>query len=179
MFKGIMSIVLLITAVGTFFMLIKPLYAEVGSLSAQKTSFEEALSNTKQIQETRDKLLSQYNNVSRESIDRLNKIIPSQPGSMEFILEMQNIAQKNGMTLKKIDVRDAETSGKVGFEAEGNLWETVPFSAKLSGTYKSFYLFARDAEKNLRLTDINSISFSSGETDFYEFIIEGSFYWKK
>ena len=180
MFKGIISIVFLAAAIATFFGLTKPLYNEIKDLKVQKSSFEEALSDSKQIQETRDILLSQYNKISQENLDRLNKILPAQAGSMKFILEMESIVQKNGMTMKNIDIKEkGETSEKVNFGAEIKSWETVSFSLKLSGSYKSFYSFLKDMEKNLRLTDISAITFSTGETDFYEFIVEGAFYWKK
>jgi Tfp pilus assembly protein PilO len=180
MFKGIISIVFLAAAIATFFGLTKPLYNEIKDLRVQKSSFEEALSDSKQIQETRDILLSQYNKISKENLDRLNKILPAQAGSMKFILEMESIVQKNGMTLKNIDIKEkGETSEKVNFGAEIKSWETVPLSLKLSGSYKSFYSFLKDIEKNLRLTDINTITFSAGEADLYEFNVEGAFYWKK
>jgi len=182
MFKGIASIIFLAAAIATFFGLTKPLYNEIKDLKAQKSSFEEALSNSKQIQETRDILLSQYNKVPQESIDRLNKILPTNAGSMKFILEMESIVQKNGMTLKSIDIKEKEerkTSEKVNFGDENKSWETAPFSLRLSGSYKSFYSFLKDIEKNLRLTDITTLSFSAGEADFYEFNVGGEFYWKK
>jgi hypothetical protein len=177
MFKGIISILLLIAAGAVFFMFTRPLYSEIKEFKNQKSSFEEALSNTKQIQEKRDQLLTQYNTISKENLDRLDSILPSQPGAMEFILEIESVAQKNGMVLKKVDIKGvAETSGKVDFGAETKKWETVPLALKLSGSYKSFYLFLKDMEKSLRLTDINAITFSSGETDFYEFNVDGTFY---
>ncbi len=108
MFKGIISIVFLAAAIATFFGLTKPLYIEIKDLNAQKSSFEEALSTSKQIQETRDNLLFQYNKISQENIDRLNKVLPAQAGSMKFILEMESIVQKNGITLKNIDIKDKE-----------------------------------------------------------------------
>jgi len=182
MFKGIISIVFLAAAIATFLGLTKPLYNEIKDLNAQKSSFEEALANSRQIQETRDNLLSQYNKIPQENLTRLNKILPVKTESMKFILEMESIVQKNGMTLKNIDIKEnekGETSEKVNFGAETKSWETVPFSLKLSGSYKSFYSFLKDIEKNLRLTDINAITFSAGEADFYEFNVEGVFYWKK
>jgi Tfp pilus assembly protein PilO len=180
MFKGIASIIFLAAAIATFFGLTKPLYNEIKDLNAQKSSFEEALSNSKQIQETRDSLLSQYNKISQENLDRLNKLLPTKAGSMKFILEMESIVQKNGMILKNIDIKDeGEISENISFGTEIKSWETVPFSMKISGSYKSFYSFLKDIEKNLRLTDISAINFSAGDTDLYEFSVEGAFYWKK
>lgn len=180
MFRGILSIIFLITAGAVFFLLIQPLYNEIKELKVEKDSFDEALSNSKEIQKKRDELLLKYNSISQENLDRLNKIIPQQPGSMKFILEIENIAQKNGVILKNIDIKEIEsTKEKVDFGGEVRLFEDIPFSMRLSGSYKSFYSFLKDIERNLRLTNINNISFSAGETDFYEFSVDGIFYWKK
>ncbi|MCX6731487.1 MAG: hypothetical protein NTX55_00655 [Candidatus Parcubacteria bacterium] len=181
MFKGIISIIFLAAAIATFFVLVQPLYNETKNLNAQKSSFEEALANSKQIQETRDSLLSQYNTISKENLDRLNKVLPSETESMKFILETESIVRKNGMLLKNIDIKEGGGGGSAenvnfGAGAEAKLWKTIPFSLKLSGSYGSFYSFLKDMEKNLRLTDINAVTFSAGETDFYEFNVEGTFY---
>ena len=178
MLRGIASIIFLTAAIATFFALSHPLYNEIKDINIQRSSFEEALFNSKQVQETRDKTLSLYNKISKENIERLNKIIPFQPGSMKFLLETESIAQKNGMILKNIDIKEKEKSetSEIITGSEDRAWETIPFSIKIGGSYKSFYSFLKDTEKNLRLTDFNALAFSAGETDFYEFDIEGSFY---
>lgn len=182
MAKGIASIIFLAAAIAIFFGLTRPFYNEVKSLRVQKYSFEEALSKSKEVQELRDNLLSQYNKISQENLERLNKMLPNQAGSMKFVVEMEGIVQRNGMILKNIDIKEGEQkSGQtnLGAGVEIETWETVPFSVRLSGSYGAFHSFLRDVEKNLRITDIAAVSFSAGEIDFYEFSVEGTFYWKR
>jgi Tfp pilus assembly protein PilO len=180
MFKTIIAIIFLITAIAIFFIWSQPVFQEIKDLQAQKASFDEILSTAKQIQETRDALLSQYNAISQENLDRLNKILPSQPGSIKYIIEINNILGKNGMVLKSIDIKENAESGQVSFGEEKQPFEVLPVSIKATGSYKSFYSFLKDLDNNLRLTDINALSFSSGGTsDQYDFNISASIYWQK
>lgn len=180
MFKTTVSIIFLATAAILFFVWSQPLFREVKDLMSQSSSFEETLSTSRQIQEKREGLLSQYNAISQESTSRLNKLLPSQPDSIKFILEIEKIAQQNGLIIKDIDIRDEAGLGqKTASEAKEQLFESIPVAMKIVGSYKSFYSFLMDTERNLRLMDINALSFTVAETDFYEFNIEGLIYWKK
>jgi len=179
MFKSIISIVFLGAAMAIFFTWTKPYYSEISGLSAQKASLEDVLSSAKQIQEIRDNLLVKYNAIPQENMERLNKFFPSQPNPIKFIIEIENILKKNGMSLKKFDIKSTGDEEKPTFVIEKQPYDTVAFSMKISGPYKSFYSLLSDMEKNLRLVDISNISFSSGESDFYEFDINAVTYWKK
>ena len=164
-----------------FFVWFQPVFNEIKDLGAQKASFDEALFTSRQIQETRKGLLDQYNTISQENLDRLNKIFPSQPGSIKYIIEIDNILRKNGMVLKSIDIQEkAGGSQGVAFGVEKQPFEIFPISMKVTGSYKSFYSFLKDLANNLRLTDINTLEFSSGGTsDQYDFSISASIYWQK
>lgn len=181
MFKAIISIIFLITAIVIFFAWSQPVFNEIKDFGAQKASFDEALSTSRQIQEARDVLLSQYNTISQENLDRLNKIFPSQPGSIKYVIEIDNILRKNGMVLKSIDIEEkAGGSQGVAFGVEKQPFEVLPISMKVTGSYKSFYSFLKDLDNNLRLTDINTLEFSSGgNSDQYDFNIGASIYWQK
>jgi len=181
MFKPIISIIFLITAIVIFFVWFQPVFNEIKDLGAQKASFDEALFTSRQIQETRKGLLDQYNTISQENLDRLNKIFPSQPGSIKYIIEIDNILRKNGMVLKSINIQEkAGGSQGVAFGVEKQPFEIFPISMKVTGSYKSFYSFLKDLANNLRLTDINTLEFSPGGTsDQYDFSISASIYWQK
>jgi Tfp pilus assembly protein PilO len=179
MLKFIVSIIFLATAMAIFFTWSQPVFNEIKDLQAQRVAFDEALSKSRQIQETRDDLLSQYNAISQENIERLNKILPSQPGSIKFIIEIDNILRQNGMLLKNIDIKEKdEDKEKISFGAPEHSFKTLPLSMRVAGPYKSFYAFLKDLEKNLRLTDITALNFSSSNVDFYEYNIEAIIYYE-
>jgi len=166
MFRGIASIIFLGAALLIFFTLSQPLYGEIQVIEAQKYSLNESLSGLKQAQERRNQLASQYNQISKDNLERLDKVLPAAAGSMKYVSETEALVKKYGMLLKNIDFE----------EKTGN---NVSLSLKFTGPYESFYSFLKDVGSNIRLTDVNSIDFSSGETNSYEFTIGEVIYWKK
>ena len=50
---------------------------------------------------------------------------------------------------------------------------------KVIGPYKSFISFLGNLEKNLRLIEIERITFIAGDADSYEYNITANTYWKK
>ncbi len=173
MSKGILAIGFLAGTVAVYFLLISPIYfTDIKELQLKRDSFNEALSNSREVQKKRDDLVAKYTSISRDDLDRLDKILPNQPGTMKFILEMEDIAHQNGVVMKSIDVKGNEnTAGAAGGV------QNIMFSVSVTSPYASFRSFLKDIEKDLRLTDINSIRVSAGEKDFYEFNLGGTFYW--
>jgi hypothetical protein len=80
---------------------------------------------------------------------------------MNFVPEIENLTQKNGMILKNIDIKEDKKE------------KNVSFSLKFDSSYKSFYSFLNDVAKNVRLIDINSVNLTAGDTDFYEISVDG------
>ncbi len=178
MSRTITSIIFLATAVAVFFTWTKPYFEETKTLESQKVSLEEILNNSRQIQELRDNLLTQYNDIPQDNLDRLNKMLPDHPDSIKFIIELSNVLNNNGMSLKNINVNDTKTEEKFDFGQE-QPFETMEFTLKTTGSYNSFYSFLKDLEKDLRVVNIDSLNFVSSQTDSYEFNITGLAYWKK
>jgi len=179
MSKGILAIGFLAGTVAVYFLLISPIYfTDIKALELKRDSFNEALSNSREVQKKRDDLLVKYTSISKDDLDRLDKILPNQPGAMKFILEMENISQRNGVVMKNIEVKDTGNKASAGAgEGGGGSVQSIPFSMSVTSPYASFRSFLKDIERDLRLTDINSMRVSAGEKDFYEFNLTGTFYW--
>lgn len=177
MFKLIISLIFISTAILVFFTWSNPYWKDIQDLRAQEVSFNEALSNTRKIQEKQNALLDQYKTISPEDLDRINKTLPSKPNSIKFIMEMENILQKSGMILKTINVQDEEFGQKNDFPQKKDFNETR-FSMKIVGSYETLRLLLKNLETNLRPVNITSLSFSVAEVNFYEYNIEASTYWK-
>lgn len=174
MFKGFLAIILIGAAIAVSFVWSHPFFQKIKDLKAQAASFNEALANSKQIQATRDDLLSQYNLISQDDLGRLNKILVPQTDSLKFVIEMEKILQRDGMILKSISITSGaeKNKGDTAPPAENRPFGTIPMSLKIAGSYQALFSFLGDMERNLHLTDINSLSFSSGTADFYEFNVE-------
>lgn len=179
MFRGILSIIFIAAAIAVFFTWTQPYIKETRDLKSQSNIMNENLANLKELQTMRDEILSKYNSISKTDLDRLNKILPSQANAIELIIEIENIAKSAGMTLKNIDASVPEEKQGIQTTDKTKTANIIPVTIKLTGPYSSFIAFLENLEKNLRLADIDKITFLSGDIDLYEYSIIAVTYWGK
>jgi Tfp pilus assembly protein PilO len=176
MFRFLSPIILVGIAVAGFFMFTKPFYTEVSDLRSQVSAYNEALDNSKSLESERDKLTQKYNSLDKNSLLRLERMLPDSVDNIKLILELEKLAIPYGMVLK--DVKYDTTSEKDIANANGTAvaaknsknsavqqdnkdygtWE-LEFSTQ--GSYFDFLNFVKDIEKNLRIVDIASVQFAS------------------
>jgi len=180
MARVITSLIFLTAAITVFFAWTKPDFAKVEHLKKRETAFNEILGNSKQLRIVRDKILSEYNSISQEDLDKLNKILPSKMEAVKLIIEIENIAKSHGLLLKNIDVKKSKETGKPSFGSKKDDFGKVSMSMSVVGRYGSFVTFLEDLERNSSLIDIDNITFSSsGSSGSYEFGIGATTYWEK
>ena len=187
-------IILIGIAVTGFFMFANPFYAEINTLRAQVKSYNEALDNSKALENERDKLVKKYNSLAPEDLAKFEKLLPDHVDNIRLILEIEKIALPHGMVLKDVkydaesakEGNDSANPGQIAGIAreENNDFGTWNLEFSTTGTYSNFIKFIGDIEKNLRIVDIVSIDFSAGsgnlsssETYTYNFKIKT--YWLK
>lgn len=194
MLRLIAPLILIGGAIVGFFALVSPVYDEITGLKAQVGAYNQALDNSKALENERDKLAKKYNSIDPVNLDKLEKLLPDSVDNIRLILEIEKIASPYGMVLKEVKydsvVKDPTNSTAVAAgdqivdlnSKDYGLWN-LSFSTE--GTYENFLNFIRDLESNLRIVDIASIQFSSvdnallgkGETYKYGFKIKT--YWLK
>jgi Tfp pilus assembly protein PilO len=177
--KFIMPIILIIISVAGFFMFTNPFYDGVKELRLQAASYDEALANSKALENERDKLTQKYNAIDRDDLVKIQKLLPENIDNIRLILEIEQIALPYGMSLKDIKYSADDTTKKSATEGSE---EGAPVAARSAdqssgkaygiwdlefstvGSYSNFLNFTRDLEENLRIVDIASIQFSSADT---------------
>lgn len=174
----IISFLFLATAVTLFFVKTQPNFNDIKTLQLEKQEYGDALANSRELQTLRDKLLSQYNAISQDDRDRLNKLLPFQIDSSNLIVMFEEIVKAHGILLKKIDVKEskqsADSSAVLG---EVSLpYKSINLTLLVSGPYASILALFSDLDKSLRLIDVENISFSAAATDTYEFSITARTY---
>lgn len=196
MMKFIMPMILIGIGVTTFFVFTDPLYNDVLQLRVKSSSYNEALSNSKALENERDKLTAKYNSINTDNLTKLQKLLPENIDNIRLILEIEQIASPYGMTLKDVKYNitngNTQTSAVVGISQLGALaQQAVPkdygiwnLEFSTSGTYNNFINFTKDLESNLRIVDIASIEFSSlnpalNVTDVYKYNFKIKTYWLK
>lgn len=171
MFKYITSIILIGSAIASFFFFTNPIYKNVLTIREQIDFYNQALTNSKALETERDKLTQKYNSFDPEKLDRLEKLLPDNVDNIRLILEIEKIASPYGMAIK--DVRYDTTSetkdstqivGKNVKAVSSKSYGILNFEFSTQGTYNNFINFIKDLENNLRIVDISSIQFSSSSS---------------
>lgn len=192
MARNLVGILLIAAALGTALFWTRPMWASVQVLEAKKGELKSAIKRFQELKKVRDDLLAKYNSISAEDLSRLEAFMPktSEPGPM--LVNIEKLTEENRVVLKNVNItREAETEqqgrpglqtapGKGGSGAALTVSHSVlPLDITVSGSYESFRIFLRAVEKNLRLIDVELITFSPSEIDNYEFSIRASVYWHK
>lgn len=194
--KLISSILFLIISIIVFFVVIDPLYGDVTQLRTDVSTYNVALSNSTELQKTRDSLIETYKKVKIEDRNRLTHLLPSTIGNIELILEIEKIANLHGMPIGDIKFETKNLEGKdsttkdTTVVADNNPNDYLPYGIFpmefiIEGRYDTFIEFLKDLEHNLRLVDIKSIAFdvpaqgNMSDSNVYRFTLKVETYWLK
>ncbi|OGI67002.1 hypothetical protein A2823_02810 [Candidatus Nomurabacteria bacterium RIFCSPHIGHO2_01_FULL_41_91] len=169
--RFIMPIILIGIAVSVFFVFANPLYEDVSALKIQATAYNEALDNSKMLENERDKLTAKYNAVDPENLIKIKKLLPENVDNIRLILEIEQMASPYGMVLKDVKYNTTDTNavattttavvqGGIAKPAHKD-YGIFDLEFSTSGTYHNFINFTKNLESNLRIVDISSIAFSS------------------
>lgn len=126
----------------------------------------------------RDRLVETINSLSQEDLTRISQAIPLGPKAADMMVLMENLTISHSMVLNRIDlagftaVKTGESGGAVptqprpgtlsSFKPKSNVSvKDFPLSMNVGGTYETFKEFLRDIEHNLRIVDIEDLSFSA------------------
>lgn len=167
MIRFVAPIILIGISIVVFFTFTSPLYSEISLQRTEVTAYDEALNNSKTLENERDKLTAKYNAINPDNLIKLQKLLPGSIDNIRLVLEIEQIALPYGMALKNVKYNTTSalsptttTPGELAQLANKNygVWD-LEFST--TGTYNNFLNFTRDLENNLRIVDIVSIDFSS------------------
>jgi hypothetical protein len=153
-------------------MFTNPAYQRVKVLKAQASQYDEALSNSRKLQEQRDTLGVKYRGISPESLARLSKMLPDTADNIRLVIDIQQMAQSYGMQIAsiKFDTTQGVSSVNAAAVSAGTPADVAQaakdygvfdFEFVTTATYPNFLSFIKDVESSLRLTDVQSIDFSA------------------
>lgn len=202
MTRFIIPIILIGIAVTFFLIFTNPTYNDILTLNKEITSYNEALDNSKMLENERDKLTAKYNAINPENLMKLQKLLPENIDNVRLILEIGQIALPYGMVLKDVKynvTKKEETEGitaKKTVVQSGTAGKASPnygifdLEFSTSGTYNNFINFTKNLESNLRIVDISSVVFSSNTenavnnpktnpSEIYKYVFKIKTYWLK
>ena len=179
--KTLLPIVFILIAGAIFFGFIDPSYKRVQTLRVEEARFDQALTRSRELQQTRDQLLSRYNTLSPNDIDRLEKLLPDNIDNVRLILDLDTIASQFGMRVRNISISaigPRVESGRVDTGSE-NGFGTLMLSFSVTTTYEKFRTFLESLERSLRLVDVTNVSFASVQSGLYDYQVSIKTYWLK
>lgn len=193
MIQFFLPLLMIIISIGLYFGFIDPTYKDAKILEAQKQEFDTAVNNANQLTEKRNELISKVNSFPADGVNRLNKLLPDYVDNVRLIMEVDRIALKYGVSIREVQAQgfgisaskdsssSADFSGSIGSVPKDYDGATLSFS--IFSDYPTFKQFIKDLEDNLRITDIERISFSVSQAakspDAYQFSVVLRTYWLK
>ncbi len=158
-------------------MFTNPTYKEIKELKIKAAEYNEALTTSAKLQAERDALTAKYNSFMPEDLKRLSQLLPDNTDNIRLIIDLQRMAQAYGMTVSSTKF-DAKSTKKVTTPVADSSLQAVgandvaqatrdygvfDLSFSTTGSYENFMKFLKDVESALRITDIQSIEFSSDQ----------------
>ena len=184
----ITPLILLIVSGILFFAWINPLYQgnhvdskgktdNIITLQATTASYDKTLTNQLALKNKVDNLTQIKSSVSDVDTNRLAKMLPSSVDNVRLIVEMEDIVKKySPLGFKGISVSKADTVSDT-IVANPEQYNSININFTVTMAYGDFVNFLKDLEDNVRLVDINSVSFNANDLGSYDFSVTLKTYW--
>jgi Tfp pilus assembly protein PilO len=177
--SNIISIVLILVSVGTFFGYVDPTYTAIKDLRTESADYSRALGNSKKLQQERDKFLEKFNSVSADDKQKLLKLLPDNIDNVRLIIDIDEMAQTYRIPIGNFRATASDESVKM-LGAKQAPYGTLTLSFSVSANYQTFLAFMADLERSLRILDITSIQFAAGDAaSAYDYGVTIKTYWLK
>lgn len=179
--KNTTAFILILISIGLFYVFIMPQYNEGLALRDNQTKYQNILENVSALETKRDELLVKYQNIPKQRIDELFKVLPDNVDTVSLAINLDSIASHYGISIKSIQtIKDNQNnSSTIVVGAPTPTYGSVTFTFSFITTYSNFRKFMSDIEKSLRITDVQSITFQSTSNGLYEYQVSIKTYWLK
>ncbi|MCX6715966.1 MAG: hypothetical protein NT077_03035 [Candidatus Taylorbacteria bacterium] len=201
--RNLTAIILVIIGVGVYFMVTRSMMADANLVKVKNDQLALALNNAEEIIKSREAVVAQYTSISKEDRDKLDKMIPSAVDNIRLVIDLNNLAKSNQLSLTDVKASIPSNSNK-GFGSSGvksssslpppptpgmsqgfapsqyltePILDKVNITFKTTATYQQFIDFLQDIEMNLRIMDLSKLSIKVSDADTYDFDVEFQTYW--
>ncbi|MBP9763188.1 MAG: hypothetical protein KBD10_00380 [Candidatus Pacebacteria bacterium] len=182
--KKYLPLILILGSVIIFFLFIDPQYELFQKSKQEKEDNDIMLQLAQDLQRKRDLLQQSYNDISIDDRRQLEKLLPDTVDNVRLVLDINNIAEKYGISIQNIDISkdaiDPEAKSNVASSVDRTTdVGTIRLGFTITSTYEVFINFMKDIEETLRIVDIRSLNIKQGQGAGpfmnYEVVIET--YW--
>lgn len=177
----LIPIILVIAAGLVFFLYTDPKYQDVKALRAQEAEYDKALTQSRELQEVRNKLISKRNTFSPDDLRKLERLLPDNVDNIRLIIDIDTIAGRYGMRIRDVSVSapmsTREERGATAVGDAGDKVGSVELGFAVSARHEDFVRFLADLERSVRIVDVKAVSFTVGEGDLTQYGVSIKTYW--
>lgn len=190
-FKFIILVVIVAILAGSYVFLLKAKYDQIilAIEESGASNQDEYQNQLKRLGELR-RLETAYEDLGKKDIEKINTFLPDETKPENLLAQMEAIILKNGLILKKLSVEpvgeknqkslniaEGEISNAQASEASASVGK-IRISMDVGGTdYERFKSLLSVFENNLRLIDIEELSFSPSDKSTHLSMV--TYYFKK
>ena len=186
MIQRLIPIVIVIAAIGLFFVYTSPAYTgPVTAARLEVESLDGALNAAKAFKDREARLLEERAALSPEGLERLEAFLPNNVNNIQLILDLDALAARSGVRLSNFNVGDQTAEGGPATAADGEglaLESTsaigfIEITLTAEGTYSAFQTFLKATEQSLRMLDLVSLNVEGSATGVYTYDMTFRIYW--
>lgn len=164
--KSLTAFIIIAVSIGLSAFYTWPQWQTVSTLKDKYTQLQDALKKANQLSQIRNELITRYNAIPLEEIERVGKVVPADYNPITLTADIHAIALRYGMVIKSTSFADqtdsSNSNGGIVTEAPPvTPYKIVAVSFSTEGSYKNFLLFLTDLEKNLQILDITHVDITA------------------
>ena len=153
----------------SYFFILKPKYEQVGiggnyNLKAVKDEVNKREIFLKDL----SGLTNHYQQINANDLARINQALPQGKDVAGLLVQLQNLAENNGLLLASVSVNDPTEAmaGKDGKSDIQQLSVNLSLIGSQNNVYRQLKGFLNSLETNLRLFDVSAVYFTPGSPAF-------------
>jgi len=125
--------------------------------------YNEALNQSSELRQSRDRLLAKRNTFSSENIQRLERLLPDNIDNIRLIVDINSIASRYYLQIVNIAFAPVSVAPQ-GRVASVSSVGSVDVTFSVTASYGDFLAFLQDLERSARIVEVEGIKFSVVDT---------------
>ena len=150
--KAITGLALFLIAIATFFFLDTGLWDKIQQTNGEIDIARQKLALAQDLVGVVTELNLGFSDIPKEA-ERIEFALPSRAEVPEILIQISSLASQNGLVLKKINFGTAGQTGSGGYVP-------IDITLQIAGNYEALKTFIVAIEQNLRIIDVENLSFS-------------------
>jgi|SRR3989344_4660564 len=179
--SGTSKLASIVVALGVAYAFVYPSLNDLSVLRAEEQKYEEAITTVQNIENRKNELLTQFNQVSATDRKKIETLLPDSLDFVRLTSDIDAIGSKYGIAIDKVSAIGHDTSSGTSIEsaAPAKPYQSAVVGFSFVASYDTFVKFLNDLERSLRILDIHSIHLTPQAAGLYMYTVEFETYWFK